>query len=276
MRNLILFILRNHFVILFALLEAVSFVLVVRYNSYQHTSFINSSAAVAGNVNRVFSTVNNYLSLNQRNQELNEELARLRTAMPESSKVDTLSALAAFDSVYTQQYEYLPCRVISNSVKSANNFLTLDIGSKHGVEPGMAVVSAMGAVGVVKAVSPNFSSVISLLNQNLKISAMLEKSGYFGSLGWEGGDYRHASLEDLPGHIKVDKGDVVITSGYSTIFPKGVMIGRVDEVTAHGVNGFMSAEIELSVDFKRLSNVQVVRNLLKKEQLELQEMSENE
>ncbi|MBP5667618.1 MAG: rod shape-determining protein MreC [Salinivirgaceae bacterium] len=161
-------------------------------------------------------------------------------------------------------------------MKSANNFLTLDIGSKHGVEPGMAVVSAMGAVGVVKAVSPNFSSVISVLNQNLKISAMLEKSGYFGSLGWEGGDYRHANLEDLPGHIKVNKGDVVITSGYSTIFPKGVMIGYVEEVTAHGVNGFMSADIRLAVDFKRLSNVQVVRNLLKKEQLELQERAENE
>ena len=276
MRNLIQFILRNHYALLFILLESLSFVLVVRYNSYQHTSFINSSAAVAGNVDKVFSTVNNYLSLNQRNQELNDELARLRTMMPESSKVDTLSAVEAFDSVYTQQYEYLPCRVISNSVKSANNFLTLDIGSKHGVEPGMAVVSAMGAVGVVKAVSPNFSSVISLLNQNLKISAMLEKSGYFGSLGWEGGDYRHANLEDLPGHIKVNKGDVVITSGYSTIFPKGVMIGYVEEVTAHGVNGFMSADIRLAVDFKRLSNVQVVRNLLKKEQLELQERAENE
>ena len=275
MKNLILFILRNHYVLLFILLESVSFVMVVRYNSYQHTSFINSSAAVAGRVNTVFSSVNNYLSLNQRNQELNDELARLRTMMPESSKIDTLAAQTAFDSVYTQQYEYLPCRVISNSVKSAN-FLTLDIGSKHGVEPGMAVVSAMGAVGVVKAVSPNFSSVISLLNQNLKISAMLEKSGYFGSLGWEGGDYRIANLEDLPGHITVRKGDVVITSGYSTIFPKGVMIGNVESVTAHGVNGFMSASVRLSVDFKRLSNVQVVRNLLKKEQLELQEMSENE
>lgn len=276
MKNLILFILRNHYVLLFILLESVSFVMVVRYNSYQHTSFINSSAAVAGRVNSVFSTVNNYLSLNQRNQELNDELARLRTMMPESSKIDTLAAQTAFDSVYTQQYEYLPCRVISNSVKSANNFLTLDIGSKHGVEPGMAVVSAMGAVGVVKAVSPNFSSVISLLNQNLKISAMLEKSGYFGSLGWEGGDYRIANLEDLPGHITVRKGDVVITSGYSTIFPKGVMIGNVESVTAHGVNGFMSASVRLSVDFKRLSNVQVVRNLLKKEQLELQERAENE
>ena len=276
MRNLILFILRNHYVLLFILLESLSFVLVVRYNSFQHTSFINSSAAVAGNVNKVFSTVNNYLSLNQRNQELNDELARLRTIMPESSKIDTLSAVAAFDSVYTQQYEYLPCRVISNSVKSANNFLTLDIGSKQGVEPGMAVIAADGIVGVVKAVSPNFSSVISVLNQNLKISAMLEKNGYFGSLGWEGGDYRIAHLEDLPEHIKVSKGDVVITSGYSTIFPKGIMIGQVESVTTHGVNGFMSADIKLAVDFKRLSNVQVVRNLLKKEQLELQERAENE
>ncbi len=276
MRNLIQFILRNHYVILFLLIEAFSIYLVVEHNSYQHSSFVNSSARIVGNIDNTFSTINDYLYLNQRNQELNAELAQMRNAQLASYLVDTVAGVQVLDSVYTQRFEFLPCNVISNSVESSNNFLTLDIGSKQGVEPGMGVVSASGVVGVVKNVSPNFSSVISVLNQNLKVSAMLERSGYFGSLGWKGYDYECANLDDLPGHIKVRKNDVVITSGYSAIFPKGMMIGKIDTVLTNSSNGFMSVRVRLSVDFKKLSNVQVVRNLLKKEQLDLQNMAENE
>lgn len=276
MRNLLLFIQRNHYVILFVLIESFSLFLVMQYNSYQRSCFINSSAAVAGQVNSVFSTIDSYLYLNQKNKELNDELARQRSAQIVSYKLDTASAKYVVDDVYTQQYEYIPCEVVSNSIETSNNYLTLNVGSKHGIEPGMGVVSASGAVGVVKAVSPNFSAVISVLNQDLKISAMLENNGYFGTLTWDGYDYRHAILRDLPSHILIFKNDKVITSGYSTIFPKGEMIGRVDSIIDSGTNGFITAKVRLAVDFKRLTNVQVVRNLLKKEQLELQNRAENE
>ncbi len=276
MKNLLLFILRNHFVLLFVLLEVVSIMLVVRYNSYQHSCFINSSNAVAGYTSSLFSSVSSYLNLRQKNADLNAEIARLRNTQLISYKLDSASSVFVADTQYSQQYEYLPCCVINNSTNNANNHLTINIGSKQGVEPGMAVIAAGGAVGVVKAVSPNFSSVISVLNQNLKVSAMLENSGYFGSLEWDGYSYRYAVLDDLPGHIKVQKGERVITSGYSSIFPKGVEIGVIDTVLNAGTNGFMAVSVKLSVDFKRLTNVQVVRNLLKKEQLELQNRAENE
>ncbi len=276
MQTLIQFILRNHYVILFLLIEALSVFMVVEYNSYQHSCFVNSSANVVGHIDNTFSSINDYLYLNQRNQELNAELAQLRNSQLVLYKTDTLSGVSVRDSVYMQQYEFLPCRVISNSVESSNNFITLDIGSKQGVEPGMGVISASGVVGVVKCVSPNYSAVISVLNQNLKVSAMLEGSGYFGSLGWDGYNYEYATIGDLPGHIRVRKDDVVITSGYSAIFPKGIMIGKIDAVLNSSANGFMSASVKLSVDFKKLSDVQVVKNLTKGELLELQNRAENE
>jgi len=263
-------------VILFVLIESLSLFLVMQYNSYQRSCFINSSAAVAGNVNAVFSTVDHYLYLNHKNKELNDELARLRSIMPSAFKIDSSVRQCVSDCVYTQQYDYIPCEVVSNSIEKSNNYLTLNIGSKHGVEPGMAVISASGIVGVVKSVSPNFSAVISVLNQDLRVSAMIENNGYFGTLTWDGVDYRYAILRDLPGHIRILKNDAVITSGYSAMFPKGNIIGRVDTILDSGTNGFITAKVRLAVDFKKLSDVQVVRNLLKNEQLDLLNKAENE
>lgn len=276
MRTLLMFILRNHFVILFVIIEGLSIALVVKYNDYQHSCFINSSASIAGYTYEVSSGINAYLNLKKKNSELNAELSKLRNTQLISYKLDTMSAKVVKDPAYTQQYEFLPCEVINNSVNSSNNHLTLNIGSKQGVERGMAVISPLGAVGIVEDVSTNFASAISILNQNLKVSAMLANSGYFGSVGWEGGNYQIVDFEDLPGHIKIKKGEPVITSGYSTVFPKGVMIGHIDSVLTTSTNGFAAAKVRLSVDFKNISEVQVVRNLLKKEQLELENRSENE
>lgn len=276
MRNLLLFIVRNHFVLMFVLIESFSIFLVVQYNGYQRSCFINSSNNIVGKVNTMFLSVSKYFYLNQKNQELNQELAMLRNQLASSYKADSVDSDTIVDMVYTQQYEYVPCQVISNSIETANNYLTLNIGSKHGIEPGMGVISASGVVGVVKTVSPNFSSVISVLNQNLRVSAMLKGSGFFGSLCWDGAHYQYADIEDLPEHIQINKGDVVMTSGFSTIFPKGIMIGVVDEVIETRTNGFISASVKLAVDFKCVSDVLVIKNLLKNEQVELQNISENE
>jgi len=276
MKNLLYFIIRNHYVILFLMIESFSLALVVHYNNYQHTCALNSSAKIAGNINQAFSVVNNYIGLRDKNEALNAELAKARSVELISYKVDTVSAQLVKDPNYIQQYEYIPCQVISNSVNNSNNFLTINVGKKHGVERGMGVVSASGVIGVVKETSDNFASVISVLNPNLNISAMLKANGYFGSLSWEGYNYQYAAINDLPSHIEVHSGDTVITSGYSAIFPKGMLIGTIDTVLNVGTNGFMVASVKLSVDFKRVGNVQVIKNLLRDEQLELEMHSGNE
>jgi rod shape-determining protein MreC len=183
---------------------------------------------------------------------------------------NTISIIDIYDSIYIQKYQFIQGRVINNSTNKQNNYLTLNIGKRSGVHKEMAVISPVGVVGVVKDVSDNFSSVISLLNRNLRISAMIKRSGYFGSLYWDGKNYHYAKLTDLPNHIVVNKGDTVITSGYSAMFPKGEIIGIVDKVENQKGSDFMTVTVRLSVDFKKLDYVMVVKNLLREEQLQLE------
>jgi rod shape-determining protein MreC len=276
MRNLFYFIIRHHFLILFVLIEGFSIFMVIQYNDYQRSCFINSSASVSGKVNKSFSFINKYFSLKQQNEALIKELASERNKAADSYYQKKITPLQIFDSVYVQQYEYIPGTVVNNSISRPNNYLTLNVGSSHGVKPGMGVVSAQGVVGIVKDVSSNFSSVISLLNQNIKVSAMVKKDGYFGSLYWNGADYEYAIIEDLPGHLHLIHGDTIITSGYSTTFPKGQLIGYVDTALNEGSGSLLSAKIKLGVDFKKIAHVLVVKNLMKNEQVELENLAEHE
>ena len=158
----------------------------------------------------------------------------------------------------------------AHSINKQNNYLTLNVGEAQGVTEQLAVLSPSGIVGIVKESSHNFASVISLLNQNLRVSAMLKRTGYFGSLNWDGRDYRYASLYDLPNHISIMKGDTVVTSGYSTMFPKGELIGIVEEIEEVEGSEFVKIRVRLAVDFKNVSNVLVIKNLLREEQVKLE------
>jgi rod shape-determining protein MreC len=276
MRNLFYFIARYHFVILFVFIESFAIFLVVQYNDYQRSCFINSSSALSGHINQMFSGLNQYLGLRRQNESLNRQLAIEKAKVAEAYHINKITPLNIYDSIYSQQYQYIPCQVVNNSVNRSNNYLTLNAGSNQGVGAGMGVVSSEGVIGIVKDVSPNFSAVISVLNQNLKISAMMQNSGYFGSLNWDGSNYQYAILNDLPGHIIVQRGDTIITSGYSVVFPKGQLIGFVDTALNSGSSSLLSVRVKLAADFKRVSHVMVIKNLLKSEQLELEKNIENE
>ena len=137
----------------------------------------------------------------------------------------------------------------------------------------MAVVSPNGIVGVVNGVSKRFSTVMSLLNTDLHISAKIKKNNYFGSLSWDGKNYREAILYEIPHHVPVSKGDTIITSGFSTIYPEGVLIGTIKDFEVKGGN-FYEITVRLSTDFKNLTYVNLVSNLRKEEQIELEEQLE--
>jgi rod shape-determining protein MreC len=210
------------------------------------------------------------LRLNKKNQELVNAVARYRNFSEDAYKNNQVSLVKVLDSVYIQHYEFIPATVINNSVNKQNNYLTLNVGTKQGIDKGMAVISPMGIIGIVKESSENFSSVISLLNQNLRVSGMIQRNGYFGSINWDGLDYQHVILSDLPSHVEVLKGDTIVTSGYSAMFPKGELIGMVDGVEKSERGDFLKVKVKLSVNFKNLSHVMVVKNLLKEEQLMLE------
>jgi rod shape-determining protein MreC len=138
---------------------------------------------------------------------------------------------------------------------------------------------------VVK-VSPHYSVVMSLLHKKSLVSAMFKKSGTFGTLtwgdkipvrtNWSVGDYRYAILNQIPMSEKVKIGDTIVTSGYSTVFPKGIMVGIVNDFKSIPELYFYVVQVKLATDFKNLRYVYVVSDLKKIEKTELEESAENE
>ncbi len=270
MRNLIRFILNNHFFILFIIFETIALLLVFQNNNYQKAFVFNISRNISGYVNSKTFSLKQYLDLFETNRSLLEENKRLRNNLLSSYKLK-IPAVAGveFDSAWATQYNFISAKVISNSVNKQNNYISLDKGRVHGVSTDMAVISGNGIVGIVTGVSENFSTVIPLLNTDLRISSKLKNTGYFGSLYWDGKDPATAILSEIPHHVIMSKGDTVVTSGYSAIFPEGIMIGTITDFEIEDAN-FYTIVVNLSTNFRKLNYAYIIENKFKEELLELQ------
>jgi rod shape-determining protein MreC len=244
--------------------------LLLKSNNYQNSSFVRFTRGITGIFYRKADKIEQYLNLREENEELKEENIQLRNYIAKNLNFESDTFKKEIDPDYNQQYFYIHAKVLNNSVNKQHNYMTLDKGSAEGVSPEMGVISADGIVGVVRGVSGHFSSVISLLNSELSVSAKLKKSGYYGSLNWTGRDYRYAILKDIPLHVRMEPGDTIITSGYSALFPEGVQVGFVTEFEEKG-GRFYDVTVKLSTDFKKLQYVYIVKNLLKEEQVELED-----
>lgn len=266
MRNLFLFIWKHNFFFLFLVLEAISIYFLVNHNYFHRATFINSANTISGSINETYSNVSDYFNLKEANKALAEENARLHSYNKAAFDSYTKNVIAVNDTVYRQKYQYRSAKVVSNSVSNQKNYLTLNIGAKQGVKKNMAVISPLGVVGIVEEVSDNFSSVMSVLHRDAKISSKVKKDGSFGPLFWEGNDPRYATLIDIPTHVKLIKGDTIVTSAYSTIFPEGIMIGTVEEFERKAGEYFYTLKVKLSTPFKSLNHVYVIENIMKEEQ----------
>ncbi len=269
MRSLLNFLLRFKTLILFLVLEAVALVMISTSHYYHQTVFYGLSRNISGFVARRVERGTYYFRLRSVNEELVKENTMLRRRIEglTSRPMDGFTEIR--DTISGINYTYLNARVISNSVNKQKNFITLDRGSKHGVEVGMGVASPSGVVGVVVGVSPNFSIVMSLLNTDFKLSASIARNDYFGSLAWDGINYRYARLSEIPHHVTINEGDTIVTSGYSAIFPAGLMAGTLTGDQSRG-GDFISLKVMLSVDFKRLTDVYVIGNLKREERESLE------
>lgn len=265
MLNLFRFIARYHFFFLFLLLEAVSLTLYFSYNYFPQAYYFRMATSVHGSIRSKVAAVTQYFSLKKANRQLSIENAILRSTLSDAFlKVDT-HAFWFRDTLYLQRYKYIPARVIANSVGLRNNFIMIDKGSFSGIKPDMGVIGPQGVVGIVVAVSEHFASVMPLLHSASTISVKLKKNNELASVIWEGGNPEKASLISLSSQVKINKGDTVITSGYSLIFPEGIMVGTIDEFEINPDDIYYSATIRLSTRFSSLSYVNVVQNLFKDE-----------
>lgn len=272
MRNFIQFLVKNSFIFLFLSLEIVAFFLIVKNNEYQSSKVFNSSNYLVGNLMASVKEVKDYLQLKEVNQNLAQQNAELLSKDKRSFVKIFGNSVVINDTTYYQKYVYTTAKVINNSTNNRENYLTLDQGEINGIKPGMAVIGTNGVVGIVKNVSPHFSSIISLLHQKIFISGKIKKSNYFGSVMWDSdqNNHRTALLKEIPNHVQLQKGDTIITSGFSTIFPEGVPIGIVKDFDLPKGSNFYEITIELTTDFKQVSHVYIVKSLTKEEQQSLE------
>lgn len=270
MRNLILFLARNSSLFVFITLECLALILLVQKGN-QQVIFWHSANQVSGTFYKWKSGTAQYMRLKPINQDLVDKISNYKELETYYESQGKTFRPAGNDTLKDMVYRYLPAKVINNSTNRNNNFLTLDVGSAAGVEKNTGVVSGDGLVGIVMQTSKNYSAVMSLLHREVKISAEVKRSGYFGSLIWKRNDPRIMYLEAIPQHAVIEKGDTVITSGYSSIFPPGHMIGVVDTSWVDPGSNFHTILVELSCDLAKLEYAYVVKHPLRLEKQELEE-----
>ncbi|MBQ2367813.1 MAG: rod shape-determining protein MreC [Bacteroidaceae bacterium] len=277
MRALFNFLVKHNDWFLFLLLEGISLVLLVRFNNYQSATFFTSAGSMAGSVYSMFMDANRYFHLKTENDgllaqnvALTRELSQLKEQLTELRNSETLlndSLVKSIDS----GYKFLTANIINNSLNSVNNFITLNKGSDDGVRPEMGVFNSDGIVGVVYLTSENRSIVIPLLNSKSSISCRVKGSESFCSLSWDGGDTRYSNLIDLPRYAQFEKGDTVVTSGFSSIFPGDLPVGTVERIEDSADGMFYTVRVKLFVDFSRLTSVFIVGNDDYEEQSQLEQ-----
>lgn len=263
MRNLLDFLAKYNNWLLFVILEVVSFVMLFQFNSYQGSVWFTSANWVAGKVYEIDSYVEAFFSLTKVNKELTLKNFYLERQVNQLSRLygeatgDTI-VRDRLASANMERYKMVQAKVVSNSVNRPDNLITIDKGRADGVEVDMGVTSGNGVVGVVYLVSDHYSVVMPLLNTKSRISCAIRKRGYFGYTKWNGGDSNFASVEDIPRHAHFKRGDWVETSGYSSIFPPGIIVGKIVEVYNSSDGLSYRLKVHLSTDFGNLRDVCVI------------------
>jgi rod shape-determining protein MreC len=244
------------------MLEVLSLVMVVQ-NNYQRAAFFNSANRFTGSVLASYNNITGYFGLKTENRQLMEENIRLRKQIEQSFRITDTSVFIQKDPLF----RYIGAKVISNSIGRQKNYIMLDKGKEHGIEPYMGVFTSDGVVGTVVEVSDQYALVMSLLHLLNKTSARIKKNNHIGSVSWGGADYRYGLLSDVPAHVELQPGDTIITSGNSLIFPEGLVIGLVSAPADFDQRSkFKRAPIRFSVDFNKLNHVYIIVNLMKEEQ----------
>ena len=275
MKNLLEF-LRNHFHwALFVLLEVLSAVLLFQYNSYQGSVWFSTANSVVGKLYETDARVRSFFSLVRLNEELStrnfyleRQVDLLRTEVGDLTGDTTATEREGLD--YLSRYQLIAAKVVTNSVSDPDNLMTIDKGAADGVKPDMGVACGNGVVGVVYLVGEHYSIVIPVLNvTSSRISCSIRGRGYFGYLHWDGKDPAFAYVDDIPRHAKFKRGEWVETSGYSSIFPHGVLAGRIEKVfnSADGLS--YRLQIRLSTDFGCVRDVFVITESGNAERMEL-------
>jgi rod shape-determining protein MreC len=252
--------------------------LVINNNQTQKKIYLNSLSAATDAVTERFDNISQFINLSAVNDSLAKKNAALLAEAENAKFIKTILKDSVASPETEQLFTFIESKVISNSINKHNNSLSINRGSEQGIAPSMGVIGAnqTGVVGIVKSTSKNFSRVMSILHQQTIVSASIKRNGHFGSIVWKSNDPTIVNLIDVPKHANIVIGDTVQTSGFSTIFPEGIMIGLVDTFWVPSGSNFFEIKVSLSNDLNKTKYVYVVDNLMKGELEKIQEEDSNE
>jgi len=276
-RNVFLFIRRYSNFIFFLVLQIFALSFLFRYNKFHEAAFMNVADEITGKLDEKYNGVEYYFKLKKTNEQLVTENARLHQLLKENYESPDLPGTPIIDTLKTdsfrqmQKYYYLPAKVVGNSVIYQANFLTIHRGSAQNVKPNMGVVSSLGIVGTVVNVSENYASVMSLLHRQYKVVVKLKNGGERGTVEWDGANPYFVTLKDIPKSAKVNKGDTVVTSSTSSLFPGNIMVGTVQEILDDKSSNFFTLKVKTATNFFSVEYVYVIENMQYGEQKKLED-----
>ena len=280
MQQIIDFIIRKKDVVVYLILLSFSFALILNSNYFQKSKVLLLSNSISNYTKENLNFFNDYFKLKEVNYKLSEENLALK------NKLEKISRNIGLDSLKNANFSYKNAKVISNNLSSFKNRIIINKGSVDGIKSEMGVTNSNGIVGIIEYTSPKFSSIMSILNIEMKINAKVKRTEHFGTLQWDGFDTRHLMLNDISETANIKIGDSIVTGGMSLIFPEGINIGIVSEIINQTQTNtkditkknkrlktinldirenYLNVEVKLHNDMSNLNNVYVIESFNKQE-----------
>ncbi len=284
MQRLLRLLARYKAFIVFGIMEAFCFWLIVNFNAFQSSVYFTSANSVTGGIYSVTSNVQGYFSLKTVNEELSDENAlllrendSLKKLFDEQAQLikqnrllqEEIFTLKSDSNKTIQPYvlrlkeaaNYVSAKVVSNSEIMQNNYITLNRGSNDGIELDMGVVSDNGVVGRIVSVSKNYSLVKTVFSRNYNVSVQFKKQKTSGTMTWDNDNQSSVGrLQNIPRHVNAQVGDTIVTSGFNAVFPQGTMVGTIKNAEINDHQTWFDITIDLSADLKSLYYVYVVKD----------------
>lgn len=258
MQQIFSFIIKNSNRLLFLLLLGISLLLTIQSHSFHRSKIISSANFLSGGVYEKVNNLNEYLNLKTQNEALALENAKLKSLLFNRKDTTVIKKLDSIKGVNPD--DIVVSKVIHNSYSVHENYLTLNSGESQGVKPDMGVINSLGIVGIIENTSPNYSTVISILNKKSRINAKIKKSNHFGSLIWDGKSTGFVQLIDVPRLAAIRKGDTIVTGGQSVIFPENIGIGTIENIYIEEKNNYYTINIKLFNDMTNLGHVYIIKS----------------
>lgn len=270
MKNLIAFLKRFQIFLVFILLQIVALTTYSAYSEFARLQMLTTTSALNSQLFEIRHSVDKHFYLETSNRSLVYKNKQLLEQMKNAHYRIEKGKVYIDDTLYKQTFFYIPAEVIQNTYDKRNNYMTIDIGKKQGIQKNDGVFSAKGVVGKIHYVGENYSLVKTVLSQNVNIDVMLQKTGAFGFVKWDAKHPKIIQITGISNDITIKKHEKVISYGSSGIFPKGIPVGRV--ISKKHIEGKPLFDIQVRIfeDFRTIQHVYVVKNTMKKEILDLQ------